>query len=263
MYSKDWYCVDMEYNQKETRIGRFDIIAISKKPDENNKHRVALIELKVGKESYDGSPKLSKKKPTPQELKQFNSQLALVFEKKDEIFSPASNNLRFGSGIVSHIADFLRYLPADGNQPLSYQTMLAEEIPKIIKCQIQFGCPVPKEILEIDKENLAIKPEVVFLCYTNSSIEKETIVDLKNQFGKYIFSSVKFGKKVPKYPLENTINNSNVSSFLSEDFVSFLQDPESKTYSISQDILGRPYSFSFVFVDSRGNDSLGCLDWLA
>lgn len=259
--SHKWYCVDMEYNQEGTRIGRFDIIAISRNPDGNNKHRVALIELKVGKESYSGSPVWPE---DSKDREQYATQLELVFNQEDGLFSPASLPLRYGSGIVSHIADFLRYLPANENQPLSYQTMLSEEIPKIIKSQKQLGCPVPKELVTIEKENLETNPEVVFLCYTNSDLKEETISDLKDQLGKYIFSSVKFGRNVPKYPLERTINNLNVSSFLSKDFAGFLKEknPGNSFFTLKQDIKGKSYPFSFAFVDSNEKESLGYLDEL-
>lgn len=54
-----WYCIDIEYikqrnNSKEVQFGRWDIIAISKNKDKEQKHRVALIELKCTEEAISG-----------------------------------------------------------------------------------------------------------------------------------------------------------------------------------------------------------------
>jgi hypothetical protein len=46
------FLVDMEYTHQGKRLGRFDLIAISRKPFPNKKYKVYLIELKVGTKSY-------------------------------------------------------------------------------------------------------------------------------------------------------------------------------------------------------------------
>lgn len=56
--NSEWYCIDIEYikqrnTEEETKYGRWDIIAISKKC-ENGKHRVALIELKCTRGAIGG-----------------------------------------------------------------------------------------------------------------------------------------------------------------------------------------------------------------
>lgn len=53
----DWFCIDMEYVMSQTdrsqlKFGRFDIVALTKKKQENHKYGVALIELKHGCGAY-------------------------------------------------------------------------------------------------------------------------------------------------------------------------------------------------------------------
>ena len=94
--SSKWYCVDMEYNQRGKRVGRFDIIAISRKGDTNNKHKVALIELKVGAGSYLDNTKAMKafvdnpNLPSPHKT---------IFKEPHSIFAEEYRNLSFSSGI--------------------------------------------------------------------------------------------------------------------------------------------------------------------
>lgn len=56
--NSDWYCVDLEYTQakeKDPAYGRADLVAVTRWPDAEGRHRVALIELKVGHESYSSA----------------------------------------------------------------------------------------------------------------------------------------------------------------------------------------------------------------
>lgn len=50
-----YYIMDVEYDYPSIQCGRFDMIAVSKIPV-NGKHKVAIIELKCGTESFRGSP---------------------------------------------------------------------------------------------------------------------------------------------------------------------------------------------------------------
>ena len=60
--NSEWYYVDMEYIYKKKGelgnhpFGRADLIAIKRKPNANNKHDVAFVELKVGVDAYKGKP---------------------------------------------------------------------------------------------------------------------------------------------------------------------------------------------------------------
>ena len=238
-FSPNWYCVDIEYNQEGERIGRFDIVAISRKKVEG-KHRVAIIELKVGAESFGTSLNDNINKP---ELKQ---KYINVKNNTGAIFSAENRNLKYGSGVVGHIVDFLRYLPTDG-----YQTMLRNEIPRIINCQQLLGVKIPEEIKNITIEDLASKPEVVFLCYTKD----QTISSLKNRFGNKLFS--RGGSS--DYALQKWIYNDDVSSFLAIES-DLAQNKDIITFN--QAILGEQYKFSLVFVDSNDDNRWLSLDRL-
>jgi len=56
----EYYILDMEFVRSGCPFGRFDMIAVKKEPDENCKHKVAIIELKYGKESFKTSYSIEK-----------------------------------------------------------------------------------------------------------------------------------------------------------------------------------------------------------
>lgn len=261
--SSRWYCVDMEYNQLHKRVGRFDIIAVSRNRNDAGKHRVALIELKVGTGSYSGSLQSSENQEKQEKLDfQFNR----VHSEPHEIFSRNSIGLKFGSGIVGHIADYIRYLPSNG-----YKEMLIEEIPQILRCQNRIGYPVPENLLSLQSKDFEEKPEVVFLCFSDPDNKKQTVSALKMQFGKFIFNKDEYGQKVSKYSLKSMINPDDVSSFLSKELLSFLKDNQSENniFKLSQEIQTsneapkESFSFSLVFIDSKEENCMSYLDNLS
>ena len=239
--SSDWFCLDMEYNQEGERVGRFDIVAVSRRKKEG-KHRVAIIELKVGADSYGTS--LNEYVNNPELKPRYEA----VRTKPNSLFSNENRCLKYGSGVVGHIVDFLRYLPSDG-----YQTMLKHEIPQIIKCQYQLGVAIPREIMDITIEDLASKPEVVFLCYTNK--KSPATSSLKKRFGNQLFVR----ENSSDYALQKWICNHDISSILS---IESDLAGEKDIISFKQAIAGEQYKFSLVFVDSKNDTCWLSLDRL-
>ncbi len=136
-----WYCVDMEYAQAresgaDPNDGRCDIAAVSRHPDGQGRHPVALIELKAGYRSYkDG----------------------LSEEERTAIGAvpPAEYGGSLGSGIVGHLADFSRFEQGGRFEQLK------EEVCAILENKRALGFAVPCPAL--CPQDVAERPEFYFL----------------------------------------------------------------------------------------------------
>lgn len=122
--SSPWYCFDMEYvlpnaNREEPKCGRFDILAVSRKPMKNGKHQILLIELKYGDNSYAGA---MRNPPDPTKG---------IFEQN------------FGSGIIGHAIDYLHYTNIK-----SAATRLESEMHKIFDVKRRLQLPNVPRILD-------------------------------------------------------------------------------------------------------------------
>lgn len=245
-----YYYVDMEYNTQGTRLGRFDIVAISKEAKgDSGKHALYLIELKVGAKSYAGS------------WKKDESHNAFYSDEK-AIFTDGENNqykhpLKFGSGIVGHITDYIRFLKND-----IFYTQLKENVCSIIQCKKRLGCLDSNwEICNATVEDIDEKPQIIILTYTNvpkealyggnlPGNEKVDIETLITQMKKYLFS----GTGNSEYNLKDAINNNVIRGFVE------LSDKkiEEVTY-VPQMIDGREYTFVLKFIDGDAEDSWECI----
>lgn len=246
----DWYYVDLEYTMQGVPTGRFDMIAVSKKKVDG-KHRVALIELKVNDSSYAGMDGSRKK----QHEKEFN----LILAKKDELYNSGFEPLKFGSGIVGHIADYLRFL----HKKIYYDT-LKQEIIDIIKCHKRLGILKDPGLSLISSVNdLADKPEVHIVSYTKVPDDKEPsnvavpIKTLKESMYKYLFNEPRNTvKRTSGYCLENCINGANINGF------NILKDElftDKNEIHCVQDIKGEIFDFYFTFIDATRSDAWNCL----
>jgi len=136
-----WYCVDMEYAQAgnsgaDPNYGRCDIVAVSRHPDGQKRHPVALIELKAGYGSNkDGLPEEERAAIGAAPLNEYGGSL--------------------GSGIVGHLADFRRF-----EQEGRFER-LKEEVCTILdnKRALGFAVPCP----ELSPQDIAEQPEFYFL----------------------------------------------------------------------------------------------------
>ena len=243
----DWYYVDLEYEMKNaSTLFRFDMIAVTKQKVDG-KHKVALVELKVKDGSYKGMDG-SKKKGHENA---FDS----ILKKNDELYN--CNDVKFGSGIVGHIADYLRFL----HNKTNYNT-LKQEIIDIIKCHKRLG--VLKDIdLSLTVNDLADKPEVHIVSFTKVPNDKEhsnaavPIKTLKETMYKYLFKEPKNSVKISSgYCLENCINSANINGFntLREELFT-----DNNEIHCVQDIKGENFDFYFTFVDATRSDAWNCL----
>ena len=249
----DWYYVDMEYENQGINIGRFDMVAISKYPV-LGKHKVRLIELKVGAGSYQD--KWDKNDPK------------FIFIKKspNDFFLENNIELSFGSGIVGHIADFLRFL-----QNKNYYIKLKENIVSILTCNRKLGIEVPRIIDENDLED---KPEVLIVTYTHcpycayDDIYNDLTDNQKNLVNqKNIKCEIKSLKKRLRNRLFNINKSSvyNLESALNKEIISgFLNLKKYNNFSNSQEIYQKigneKYKFTFSFIDpDEEKDSWCCI----
>lgn len=134
--SSAWHCFDMEYalpqkNKNVPKCGRFDILAASRTPMDDGRHKVRLIELKYGDDAYAGSA------------------------EKPVDFTKTLFEQNFGSGIVGHVIDFLHFTERGGTS----ERML-DEMRRILDVKQALGLPHPLNISEdasIDENfNIAI-----------------------------------------------------------------------------------------------------------
>ena len=149
-----WYCVDMEYSRqrqssREPCYGRCDIVALSRAPDSKGRYRAALIELKVGTDSYESE--LSEE---------------ILGQLEDGIFSIDRCEASLGSGIVGHLADFYRFEKAGQFR------QLREEICRILSNKQDLGFSV--SCAGIQPDEIADQPYfyILTLCRDISSCKK-------------------------------------------------------------------------------------------
>ena len=226
--NSEWVYIDMEYANPEERIGRFDLIAISKKPSKEKIHKVCLIELKVGTGSYGGE----------------------CNEEKET----------FGSGIVGHIIDYLKFF-----KDKKHYSLLKNNIISIINCYKALKKPLPNDFTSINStDNLDKKPEILIVsfshcpkqAYSDNRLHKEKteISYMKNQLGKYLFN--KEGKKSSKYNLESIFNNDKkeIDGFLNSSYRTEKDLSKHDCIIIKQEINDKNYNFIFSFIDADSNE---------
>lgn len=177
-----WFCVDLEYlihrnSTQDKYFGRQDIIAISK--EKNEKYKIAIIELKVGKDAFKKSGGVKDAK-----LKNFID-TGNVIDLNDKDF------YNLGSGILGHFSNFVRSLDdSKYRDNKSRFEILKDDVVNIIKsyAQLGFGDKLFQEFASsITAEQIADYPEIIFLVYTDK--DTQNIIDLKKEFKKYIFES--------------------------------------------------------------------------
>lgn len=275
----DWYFTDMEYIDARKPYGRVDLVAVKKTADENGIHQVALIELKVTNAAYGTT--LSKSKiAEKQEL--INRKYDILRKKSlytEDSDDPEYNGfhlekVKFGSGIVSHVADFLRYLNSG-----QYKNQLRQEIVNTIEVYKRFGCiednnPISK-IDSIDK--LSEKPIVFILSYTNNPADsqnknlgnepdkKSELKSLKKSFYNQLFDDgLKNGSK---YCLKNVLHNSEVSGFLSikDELKTAINDDRKNRICLKQGVKDNKDVYEFVIkfwdpVKEKSTQTWNCLN---
>ena len=245
----DWYYIDMEYIDAQDPCGRVDMVAIRKSKNNNGKQEVALVELKVGTDAYGCS-------------------IANYGELKERIYDKLEKNLyisefrkyKYGSGILSHIADYLRYLNDD-----RYKKQLRKELVLMLKVHNAFG------VLQGDNLSLATlteddfedKPTIYILSYTHDPLvseKKKNVNELKRTMYKYLFKDKPMGTS--DRALEKMLDPIQVRGFIDKkmDFQKFLESEEIELDCI-QNVNGNDYTFKFKFwdPDKHPNRAWDCL----
>lgn len=222
----NWYCVDMEYCSPGLGFGRFDIVAISKDKNPNNKYDVSLIELKYGTGSYSGYSVKREYHNAYLEADQLYDNGRGDNKKKRRYYCQVQDNtiakVNFGSGIVGHCYNFSQFLFQDNKE--SYHN-LKKEICNILNIKKNLGffkktCCNFGAILEDDQihlSDLEDKPLIFFLtvgCKDKSSEEtlKQYFKDktryaatvsinkfLKESWNLVYFDGLKESRKLDEY----------------------------------------------------------------
>ena len=258
----DWYYIDMEYVFDKYPYGRFDMIAVKKQSNENGLHDVGLIELKVGRDAYGGiSTKLERANQEKYD------------EYRENVYTDIGSKERvnFGSGIVSHIIDYFRFLYNQENY-----VQLQDEIVKMIDGHREFGlldkCDSISSIT--DKNQLSLEPNIYMLSYLYvpcwESIDHEirasqiTIEQMKRSFGNYLFKIP--GEKASKYCLEKMLKRNQIEGILKmrdreqDNYIDFITNSQKTSINCAQVINEIPYTIIVKFVDPAGKkDSWHCM----
>ena len=164
-----WYFIDIEYvmqrqNKYEPNFGRSDIVAISRRPI-GGKYKLLMIELKIGSGSFSTDAKnFPSTKLTAEEL--------------------LGDTRNFGSGILGHFADFVRY-KADkiyncGDGFKGRFTKLRGEVVNILENYSALGI-LPYDI-NLELEDIFDEPTLVFLIY-GGDISK---LRIEQSFRRYV-----------------------------------------------------------------------------
>ncbi len=235
----EWFFIDMEYVFDEKPYGRPDLIAIKRKPDENGVHDVALVELKIGNLTYSGL-----------DGTKYDADKEYFKQLMEDIFNESTEklrNLKYGSGLVSHMVDNLRFL----NNPHNYQMQLRQELINMLEVCSDLELIAADEQLEKvkDIEQLSPKPIIYILSYAYvpsiayDDKKKITIKSMKQSFYNHFYTS--------EYCLKNMINCNQIDDILKlqSKFSASIEDDSITALSCEQEIGKATYKFIFCFKD--------------
>jgi len=246
---EDWFFVDMEYIYDKDPYGRPDLIAVKRKPNSNGKHDVALIELKIRHGQYTGLA-----------TKDYDEKKEKYAILANDLYSEDSSvkELKFGSGIVSHLADYLRFLHDESN----YKIQMRDEIVGMLMANKSLGLiETDSELAKIkSSEQLEDKPLIYVLTYSYTPYhpgEKEKKAEMKSM--KQSLYNVLFGKRTP-FGLKDMLNNNQVAGLLSDEagYKNAIKDDSVRCIERVQNVNGVDYKFVFIFKDP---DDEGAEPW--
>lgn len=237
--AEEWFFIDMEYVFDEKPYGRPDLIAIKRNPDKNGVHDVALVEIKIGNTKYSGL-----------DGTKYDADKELFEQLKDNIFNESTEKLRklkYGSGLVSHMVDNLRFL----NNPHNYQIQLRQELINMLEvCSDLEVIAADEPLAKVkDVEQLSIKPIVYILSYAYvpsikyDAKKKTTIKSMKQSFYNHFYTS--------EYCLKNMINCNQIEKILKlqSKFKEAIEEDSVTVLSCEQEIGKEIYKFIFSFKD--------------
>lgn len=241
----EWFFIDMEYVFDEKPYGRPDLIAIKRKPNKNGVYDVALVELKIGNTAYSGldGTKYAANKEIFNQLKK-----DIYNESTEEL-----RNMKYGSGLVSHMVDNFRFL----NDPHNYQIQMRQELIHMLEvCSDLEMITADEPLSKIkDIEQLSIKPIVYILSYAyvpsiKDDVKKRTnLKSMKQSFYNHFYTS--------EYCLKNMINGNQIEDILilQSKFKAAIVDDSVTKIFCDQEIGKERYRFIFYFKDPDKADS--------
>lgn len=246
-----WFYSDMEYTDgvlpKQKRFGRFDLIAIGKEKTKG-KYPIALIELKVGSGAFRGGKATSKDKEKKADIEAAYDKLRNNLYTNPENLYPVS----FGSGLVSHVADFLRYL---NYREELYIQRLKKEIINSIRVHKKLGVLDEKWFRDINEDELTDNPEVYFAMYTMlpKELRKEgqpinlvQLQELKRLCYHYLYKSKGY---CIKDSFGNQLNNSFTKDENMDKLKAIISCDDRNRIDMTQPLKDNEYDFNFVFID--------------
>ena len=220
------------------------MIAIKRTP-ENGTYPVALIELKVGSKSY---PSVSSKL-----IKNYKNQYAYIRKNSLYEYQTRENYVSFGSGLVGHLCDYMRYLNA------KYFEVLRKEIVYQIASLKELGILSNDDELAkiINSTQLCVKPKIYFVSFSHVvNIPDETVTSLeqmKLSFYKYMYDTpkeidgeVRAKIKCSEYAAEKLLNPKEIEGLLQIRSQFLKLDRPVFSLKIGED----NYDFQCVFVDA-------------
>lgn len=234
----NWYYVDMEYSMKGIAFGRFDMIAISRKPNLEGNHQIALIELKLRRDSYGG---FSSSDYEDEKVKKLYDEV-----KDGNIYASKYRDMKYKSGLLGHMTNYMRFLNSS-----NYDKLLKKEIINFLKWHEEFGI-LSDDLKNIDEGSLSIKPDIYFVTYTNvptldGDIEDYIKVEeLISSFSKYMFSS--------KYSVKEMINEEQIKGLLEVESKFCDEENLNKDIGFKMNIANEDYNFNFIFIDAKDSD---------
>lgn len=246
----EWYFLDMEYVYDEDPYGRPDLIAVKRRPNENGKHEVALIELKIRRSQYSGINETYKNKVEEKVVNAFERLKKNLYDQSADL-----KRIKYKSGIVSHIADYLRFLYNDQN----YLVQMRQEIVEMICANRKLGLIEKNNSLygieSID--NLADKPIIYVLSYTyvpshpDDKKEKDDIKSMKQSFFNYLY-----GKRT-KFGLVDLLNENQIDGLIKDEegFKNAIKDNSVTKIERCQIVNNKAYNFVFSFKDPDDESS--------
>ena len=254
MKDGDWYYVDMEYTMKEVPSGRFDMIAVKRNVNEKGQHQVALVELKIGNSSY---PSMNGKLYAihEAEYKDIKEHSLYAYQTKETYVS-------FGSGLVGHLCDYMRFLNG------KHYENLRQEIVCQIESLKELGIlSENNKISEIkNSKMLSDRPEIYFVSFSHvaniAENEIKTIEQMKLSFYKYMYTTQqeninrKYNKiKCSEYAAQALLNHKEIDGLLQirPQFLS-MEKP-----SFELKIGEEKYKFNCIFMDADSEKAWDCL----
>ncbi len=275
--SSEWYYVDMEYVFDQTPVGqkgktshpygRTDMIAIRKKANVDNIHEVAFVELKVGSGAYAGGYIVGDTEEKKDEQRQLFK--ILKDDNGEGIHDTRLDKIKLGSGIVSHIADFIRLFA----QTDFYSNYIRKELINILTLHKEFGLIDKNSALAniSDINMLSTKPDFYIVSYgsvpqldkraicekAQHNFVEEHVKKMKSTFYKYLYTS--------KYCAKNIFREVDIKDIIEiqSKFNDFCKTDDESLECI-QHIKEEPFKIIFKFInpnDRQGRqDAWNCLN---